>query len=187
MPLIIGAVVIVGAYFLISALSGPAIGYSLEDRGREHMTTTGGGCQTNYNSRPPTSGCHHPSILNYQFYDSPQPDQNLVHNLEHGAVIISYRPSSVPGEDDILVGQLRDLVQDLQEESGKYCRLIVAPYNFPFSAPSVPQLQENAADMRIALTAWTTIDMLEEFDAEYITKFIDRHINRGPENVNDCQ
>jgi len=188
MPFAIGAVVIVAAYFLISALSGPSVGYAVEDRGRDHMNPSGiGGCQPNYITRPPTSGCHHPSILNYEIYDSVQPDQNLVHNLEHGAIVISYRPSTIPGEDDFLVDEITDLIQDLQQEDSKYCRLILTPYDRPFSAESVPELAETASQMKIALTAWTKIDMMEEYAEERVKAFIDANINKGPENLNDCR
>jgi hypothetical protein len=43
-----------------------------------------------YNSFPPTSGPHYfrPAIWN--FYDTPLPQVQLVHNLEHGGVVVQY-------------------------------------------------------------------------------------------------
>jgi hypothetical protein len=42
--------------------------------------------------------------------------------------------------------------------------------------------------MKIALTAWDRIDLLDSYDEKRITSFIDAFINQGPESaqVNDC-
>ena len=43
-----------------------------------------------YNSFPPTSGSHNPSPAIYNVYDDPVDQMLLVHNLEHGAIVVQY-------------------------------------------------------------------------------------------------
>lgn len=44
--------------------------------------------------QPPSGGDHAPVWLNCGFYSTPQPVENAVHSLEHGAVWIAYAPST---------------------------------------------------------------------------------------------
>ena len=46
-----------------------------------------------YNSNPPSSGGHYQSPANWGVYDHEIPDEATVHNLEHGGIRISYKPS----------------------------------------------------------------------------------------------
>ncbi len=181
--------IVIGLYYLLDAVIIGRAGYGVPDLGRGHFP----GCSPKYNSRPPTSGCHSQSSLVYQVFENPIDTDDInkqgslqVHNLEHGAVIIQYRKSGIPSEDDRLHQDLADLVKRLKDKNKKYCRLIVAPYSFDFAAPSVKELGDIAGEMKLALTAWARIDMLAEYDEERIMKFIDTNINRGPENVSDC-
>lgn len=43
-----------------------------------------------YNTWPPTSGPHHPRPVPYAVYSEPVEQFRLVHNLEHGAVVVQY-------------------------------------------------------------------------------------------------
>lgn len=167
---------------------GSAPGYAVPIQGRGHTPecTLGG-----YNSRPPTSGCHSPAQAAYGIHEEPVPHELQLHNLEHGGVVIQYRTSGALGVDEDLIYNLTDLVERLRDAEVKYCRLILAPY--PYSFMLSERVRERAglsldeiAEKRIALTAWGRIDLLDEFDEERIRAFIDAHINRGPETVNDC-
>ena len=68
-----------------------------------------------YPQRPPVGGPHDPVWLDCGAYDEPVRDENAVHDLEHGAVWISYRPGLA--DDDV-----RRLA-DLLPQNG-----ILAPY-----------------------------------------------------------
>jgi hypothetical protein len=46
-----------------------------------------------YSVTPPVGGDHSPIWLNCGVYDQPVPNELAVHDLEHGAVWITYRPS----------------------------------------------------------------------------------------------
>lgn len=63
--------------------------------GRDHIEATEA---PTYDTEPPSSGGHFDSTANTGVYSSPAPDGNLVHNLEHGHVIIWYDPAALDGE-----------------------------------------------------------------------------------------
>lgn len=46
-----------------------------------------------YAQTPPVGGDHNPTWLNCGIYDKPVPNENAVHDLEHGAVWITYQPN----------------------------------------------------------------------------------------------
>lgn len=54
----------------------PNLGQQHIDIGTEHIA---------YNSNPPTSGPHYIQPANWGVYETTLPDEQLVHNLEHGA------------------------------------------------------------------------------------------------------
>jgi hypothetical protein len=58
-----------------------------------------------YAVTPPVGGPHNPVWMNAGVYTKPIPSERAVHNLEHGAVWITYRPSL----SSSAVGQLVDL------------------------------------------------------------------------------
>jgi hypothetical protein len=60
-----------------------------------------------YSVTPPVGGPHNPSWMTCGVYDKPVPSERAVHDLEHGAVWITYRPDLPAGQ----VGKLQDLVR----------------------------------------------------------------------------
>lgn len=117
-----------------------------------------------YNSNPPTSGPHYPDWASWGVKDQPQPDEMLVHNLEHGGVVVQYNCADGCPE---LAAQLRDVV------AGYRSKVILAPR----PNPEVP--------CRITLSAWTWLDCFNDFDAARINAFISAHKDKGPELVPD--
>jgi hypothetical protein len=49
--------------------------------------------KVSYAQTPPAGGDHNPVWLNCGIYTSPVPNENAVHDLEHGAVWITYQPT----------------------------------------------------------------------------------------------
>lgn len=114
-----------------------------------------------YNSNPPTSGPHWPRSLGRGLYATTQPDEVLVHSLEHGYVIVHYNcnDTECPG----VAGQLSRLLDQ-------------------YSAAKVIVHYRPQTAARIALTAWTRLLTLDAPDDPRIVEFIDAFINRlGPE------
>ena len=120
---------------------------------------------SNYNSIPPTSGPHwEVNWANCGFYDeeSKAPDEQIVHNLEHGQIVISHNLISQTEID-----ALKDISKDLLNRRSW---LIVRPYS---------SLQSG----EIAITAWGWMDKFAEVNSSRIQSFYDAHVNNGPESI----
>lgn len=111
----------------------------------------------NYNSNPPTSGDHWPEPAEWGIYLSPLPDEQLVHNLEHGGIWISYK------------GLDTDAVTTLGTLAKKYPQAVII----------TPARPEN--DNKIAVASWGRLDTFDVLDIERIEKFIKSNINNSPE------
>ncbi len=119
---------------------------------------------TDYNSVPPTSGPHTAIAASWGVYDEAIPDETQVHNLEHGGVLVQYKPDITEDQKK----DLTELVTQLRKEA-EVCKVILAPY---------PKL-----DKKFALTAWGRLDKFDEFDAGRVVQFILTWIDQGPEKV----
>lgn len=115
-----------------------------------------------YNSAPATSGPHGATVV-FNAYSVPLPQFNVVHNLEHGGVVVQYG-SEVP---QATVSRILDWYS--QDPRG----LVVAPLP--------PALEEDAPNLRtrIALTSWTHLLTCSTFDEGAFDDFIDEY--RGPQ------
>jgi hypothetical protein len=130
--------------------------------GQQHISA--GQAHAAYNSNPPTSGPHYPDPARWGIYDAPLPDETLVHNLEHGGIVVQYNCSQACPQ---LVGQLKQM-------AGEYrSKVILAPR----PNKDVPY--------RITLTAWTWLDGFDDFDAARIRTFVTAHKDKGPEFLPD--
>jgi hypothetical protein len=88
-----------------------------------------------YESKPPHSGPHNPIPAEDGAYTEAPPMENLVHSLEHGRIIIQYRP----GVPDELVGSLKALFDE-----------------DPVHMTLVPD--QSGMEYAVAATAWTDED-----------------------------
>ncbi len=64
--------------------------------------------KVDYAQVPPVGGPHNPRWLDCGAFASPVPDENAVHDLEHGTVWITYRPGLSPSKIAALTAQLPD-------------------------------------------------------------------------------
>jgi len=113
-----------------------------------------------YNTRPPTSGNHLPTAGPYGHIATGLVAERVVHNMEHGAVVIWYKPG-----DPRLAAQVNQLLN----KTGTQC-IIAGPY----------------ADMDtpVAVTAWGWLLTLDGFDEERIVAFINAHKGKAaPEKL----
>ncbi|HEX6288513.1 MAG TPA: DUF3105 domain-containing protein [Herpetosiphonaceae bacterium] len=128
---------------------------------REHVPD---GTAVEYSTNPPTSGDHWGQAATWGIYPTRAPaDERLVHNLEHGGVIISYNPAKV---DEATVEKLRELARDLRKQ--RPC-LVLTPRD---------SIQD---DKPIALTAWGVMALLDSYDEAGIRAFWRDHVANGPE------
>jgi hypothetical protein len=79
-----GAIAYDTAGYPTGSSNGPA------NRALGHTHVTG---PVTYSVIPPVGGSHNPTWLTCGIYDKPVPSENAVHDLEHGAVWITYQPS----------------------------------------------------------------------------------------------
>lgn len=150
-----GVVILVAVgYWAYGTWSAPAIGEFVPSLGNRHITQAEVGLIT-YNSDPPTSGPHLPYIARWGVHDQPVPKELQVHNLEDRGVIVQY---NCPQDTE----ECRTLLKNLTQIAQPYQYILLAPY---------PGLSH-----KIALTAWTRIDKLNEFDEARIKRFIEAYI-----------
>jgi hypothetical protein len=132
----------------------------MPDEGRDHVPE---GTEVDYDSEPPTSGPHYPNWAPAGIHNqNPPADELLVHNLEHGHIVIFYEPSLVTDESVQKISELTD------EYDGQWDAVLAVPR---------PEM-----DVELTLTAWTYKMELEEFDEELIDAFVDAYRGKGPEN-----
>jgi hypothetical protein len=109
-----------------------------------------------YSVSPPVGGNHNAEWMNCGIYDQPVPNERAVHNLEHGAVWITYQPSLSQQE----VSALRAFVEkqtmvssgegaasrymDLSPYPGLSSPIVVSSWGFQLkvTSPSDPRLQQ---------------------------------------------
>lgn len=116
-----------------------------------------------YSSDPPTSGPHWPSVaIGSRISDAGEPDEQLVHNLEHGYVILHYncKRSECPDTYDGLMKVYRRF-----QSTNK----VIMNYR--------PKTRS-----RIALTAWARLDTMDAFDEARIERFVEAWLNKAPES-----
>jgi Protein of unknown function (DUF3105) len=124
-------------------------GEKLPDLGNVHIQSATDPHEP-YNSEPPTSGPHLPYIAPWGVHTRPIVNELQVHNLEDGGVMVQYN-CTCP-----------ELVDKLKVIVSRYDKFVIlAPY---------PTMKS-----RIALTAWTRLDRLDEFDEKRVVRFIDTY------------
>ena len=110
-----------------------------------------------WNSFPPTSGRHYYQPVPFNLYTEPPLEIQLVHNLEHGAVILQYG-------DKVPKSQVDDITAWYQKDANG---VVVAP---------LPKLGD-----KVALTAWTDWTECTGFDAKAATAFRKAFRYQAPE------
>lgn len=129
-------------------------GESFEVQGREHIEINA--LHIPYNSNPPTSGPHYAQPADWGVYQKELPDEQLVHNLEHGGIWISYK--------------------DIDEDTKAKLEAIGSRYS-----KSVIITPRSKNDTKIAVASWGRLQKFEQYDEQSIIKFIKANKNKSPE------
>ncbi|OGE86502.1 MAG: hypothetical protein A3J48_00045 [Candidatus Doudnabacteria bacterium RIFCSPHIGHO2_02_FULL_46_11] len=158
--IIVIAVIIAGGG-LILALNQPEtpagqgqLGAEYAIQGAEHIDV--GTDHIVYNSNPPTSGPHYVDPAALGFYAETLLDEQLIHNLEHGQIWISYKDA-----DDSVLAELRKIQSQ--------------------NPGSVVVTKREANDAPIAVASWGRLMALESLDLAAIDQFIKANKNKSPE------
>jgi hypothetical protein len=142
-------------YWAYGQWLGGSPGQFVPSLGNRHVGPSEVGLTT-YNSDPPTSGPHLPSLAHWGIHESPIPKELQIHNLEDGGVVVQYNCPATSQECGALKERLAQVVR-------RYDHIILASY---------PGMSH-----KIALTAWSRIDKFNEFDERRIVRFIDAYIH----------
>ncbi|MDQ3941441.1 MAG: DUF3105 domain-containing protein [Actinomycetota bacterium] len=128
-----------------------------ENQGQQHIRP--GAPHPPYNSDPPTSGPHHATPAETGFYQEPLAPETLVHNLEHGQIVIWYNPDA----EGIVPRQVQALVE--QEP--------IATVGAPYSGLD--------PDVGLVLTAWQRARACAVGSQQVVDDFRRRFQGRAPE------
>jgi Protein of unknown function (DUF3105) len=117
------------------------------EAGRDHI---GPDAQPrNWNSQPPTSGDHLGTPLPKGIYRDQQDERALVHNLEHGYVVLQYK--NLPADQ---VETLTRIAEGLKDQ-----KLVLAPY-------------EGLPADGLAMTAWRHLQTSQRVNIDVVSAFI---------------
>jgi hypothetical protein len=180
--LAIGGVLVVGVLLIVLVLllgsdgTSPNAGVRQTDDGTQHVSN--GLCREDpsscgltanpYSSLPATSGPHWQSPTNWGVYTTAQPESQLLHNLEHGGIVVWYDADAV-GADG--VNELTSLVerQNAQGVGGRY-KWILSPWGGGEPLPSP-----------VVASSWNWLLELDEVDIAAIEAFAGEHYGIAPE------
>lgn len=131
-----------------------------ENEGQNHVRE---GVRVSYKTDPPTSGSHYDRWAPASVYEAGEvAPELLVHNLEHGNIVIYFdRSRLTQPEVDALI--------ELQKKH-------IGQWDGVLLVAREDQLNP------IVLTAWRTILRLEGYDRNKVSEFVDTFRGRGPEN-----
>ncbi len=120
-----------------------------------------------YRNRPPPSGDHYPTPAGYGIFTREIPAGTLVHALEHGGVVVYYRPDLC---DPACLGRLQRAYNDApRSRACGVVKMVVAP--------------RQDMDHAVAAAAWGCVDEIGSADPQRIGVFYRAHVDHGPEDA----
>ncbi|HEX2881173.1 MAG TPA: DUF3105 domain-containing protein [Polyangiaceae bacterium] len=125
-----------------------------------------------YQTNPPSSGNHYNVWAAFGVYEFPLPRGYWVHNLEHGAVVISYNcPEGCDADLQAAVAWFNALPVDSS------CQLQGAPQ------PRALLVPDPLLDVRFAASSWLHTLRADCFDEVAFGEFYESNVGHGLENV----
>lgn len=126
--------------------------------GNNHVSP---GTTVHYDTNPPTSGNHYATPADPGFYSGPVASEALVHNLEHGQIVIWYNP----GAPQATIDALQKIVTQQP----------VATLAAPWDNVDAPYA--------FTLTAWGASQSCQSVSQEVVDRFRERFQGHGPQQV----
>lgn len=142
--------------------TGPMLGQRIANEGYEHVQV---GTAIRYRAHPPASGWHFPYPAPAGVYQQGLPEGFWVHSLEHGYIVLVYKPP-VTGAMQL---EFKEMVKDFPKSKFGNVKLVVAPYEdmpHPF-----------------AVLSWDWRLFLDTFDRAKILEFYGQHVDQGREDL----
>jgi len=138
------------------------LGTPVADEGNAHVAD---GEAITYKVYPPVSGTHYDVPTAAGFYDTTVQEGNFVHSLEHGYIVIYYKPD-IP---EATKQQLKDLMTQLPLDKYGKVKLVIVPYT-NMTTP-------------LAIGAWDRLLLLNQYSPDEIKTFYQQWVDKGPEDV----
>ena len=113
-----------------------------------------------YGTNLPTSGPHYDTPAPWAVYNTQLQDETLVHNMEHGGVIVHHNLSN-----DDQITAIQTMVTEQPSFPGCF----------------IMQPNDTIAQGVVVLTAWRWIEEFAAADTTGMAEFIDDHVNQGSE------
>jgi uncharacterized protein DUF3105 len=143
---------------------------SFKAKSRNHITDPNQGVR--YDSNPPTEGRHYEIPANDGAYSRAPPDTALVHSLEHGRIVIWFKPS--------LPKDVRADLKALFDDEGGYQLLLVPRANMPYQV-AASAWGRDPVPLGTGFLLGCARAGDRTFDA--LRAFIEEHRGNGPEPV----
>jgi len=163
------AVLVIGGitYFVVTNRRPGAVTgeQSVPTEGRAHITPDQ---EVTYINNPPSSGPHVGSATAEPGFNAEEIFPKIwVHNLEHGYVVFLYHcPEDCPD----LKQKLETLAGDLPPSKYGNIKVVVTSYASPLPG-------------EVTALAWERQLDLPAFDEDMLTRFYERWVDRGPEDI----
>lgn len=126
----------------------------------------------NYLTNPPSSGNHYGTWAAFGVYEFPLPRGYWMHNMEHGAVVITYNcPDGCDADLQAAIEWFNALPVD------PACQLQAA------TTPRALLLPDPLLDVRFAASSWLHTLRADCFDEVAFSAFYDSNVGQGLENV----
>jgi hypothetical protein len=111
-----------------------------------------------YSTRPATSGRHMGQVAITGVYDKKLDERLIIHNLEHGYVVLWHDDEADPDQVDAMKSWAQERIED------GFPKIILAEYH-----ETLP------AEGNFAAVAWDHRQVCEEFDEDVFQVFLDNH------------
>ncbi len=142
--------------------AGPMIGEHVPDEGYDHVPV---GSAIPYRAHPPASGPHYPMPAPAGVYMQGLAPGFWVHNLEHGYIVVLFRPPAAPGVEL----RLQEMLRDFPPSKFGNVKFVAAPYE------DMPH--------QYAVLSWDWRLWLHELDRAKVLEFYRAHVDQGREDL----
>ena len=162
----LAGILIPGIVLIVSHFGNGAVPIGIKVASEGSASHVPDGSTLTYTHYPPSSGHHYPSPAPAGISATAIPEGNWVHSLEHGYVVILYKPTASGAPSD---AQLRDIMATFPKEKHGSVKIVITPYDH--------------MDSPITAVAWERQLSLDRFDRAQLLQFYNAYVDHGPEDV----
>ncbi len=148
---------------MVAARPANGLGTPMPDEGNTHVSD---GEAITYKNYPPSSGTHYSTPEGAGFYTSTVAEGNFVHSLEHGYIVLYYKPD-LP---DATKQQLKALMTTLPLDKYSKVKMVIVPYSTGMTTP-------------LAIAAWDRLLPMSDYNFDVIKTFYQQYVDKGPEDI----